>query len=125
MGDFNFTSLDNDRFSHEEPKGWRKADPEAKVWNKEIIESNLLSELYQPLATYNHTSRMTRLDRIYSSAPDSKLCEINVSTKILHQTLLSDHKPVVFRFEGEKLPKPGMVLQAGFGKTRSFLPPSR
>ena len=96
MGDFNFTTFDNDRYSHEAPIGWRKADKEAKLWHDLFTNNDQLQEIYQPLSTYHHTSRMSRIDRVYTSLGQHDLTLYNIECRTLHNVSTSDHKPVAF-----------------------------
>ena len=101
-GDFNFTTQDGDRYSFVEPMGWKKEDVEAEEWHKLFSESDLLNEIYQPLATYQHTERMSRLDRVYTSAQHVDLLRFSVECKLYHRKSSSDHKPVCFAISTKK-----------------------
>merc|ERR1712078_293240 len=108
MGDFNFTVYDNDRYSYKEPIGWKKADKEAPTWHNLFSSTDKLNEIYQPLSTYHHAERMSRIDRIYTSLGHADLLPLTVECKALFTSVASDHRPVSFALQPKRAKRCGV-----------------
>ena len=61
----------------------KKADREAKDWHNLFSVTDKLNEIYQPLATYHHAERMSRLDRVYTSLGHADLLPLTVECEAL------------------------------------------
>ena len=62
-----------------------------------------MTELHQPLATYYHSERCSRIDRVYTSLAASDLLPFDINTKLVHlKGELSDHKPIQFTIEAKR-----------------------
>ena len=98
LGDFNFTNRAGDRyyFSTEGSSWATTADAENAHWDSNFQGNKRLTEIHQPRCSYQCTRWCSRIDRVYSSLPHSRLDALDYQARIHDEVAWSDHKPLSF-----------------------------
>ena len=96
FGDWNFVTEAEDRLSLL-TRSFRGPDRREKDAMTAIFNGEFgLSEWKHPAMTYAHSQCLSRLDRVYSTAPPSSQLPWALEVRAMGNVRLSDHKPVSF-----------------------------